>query len=174
MQRGIPNAVFIVPSSLVSAKQTKRQAGKTGGPGRGMCADELVTILKTYLAWRDLNKLGQNFTLVMDNDPTHTSRHFLFMSSQLNVTVLFLPPRSHDLSPPDSHLFGVAKPLWLKQLEINPDANWMKCVRRLIWLMEGLPSGPHIDNYVEKLKACLQAEGKRFDVEYAIMKRARK
>lgn len=49
----------------------------------------------------------------VDRDTTHMQQALPRLTT-IGLTVIHLPPRSHDLSPPGSHFFGVVKNSWRK------------------------------------------------------------
>lgn len=175
MQLDKPNYVALVSSSDIPSMPTEKYVDEDGKEHDGLCAEEMVEIVLGYRRWRKWNGFKEDdFVLIMDNDPSHAAAHFKETMGNLKVRYKCLPPRSHDLSPPDSHLFGVAKNKWSKRVQTEFITSWDKRARLLYELLEGTNPNAHIASYREKLQCCIDANGERFVEAYRKQSRAKK
>lgn len=167
MQMGVPNYVALVSSSDIPSMPTKKFLDENGKEHSGLCAEEMVEIVLGYRRWRKLNGFKEDdFVLVMDNDPSHAAALFKETMGNLKVHFEYLPPRSHDLSPPDSYMFGVAKSKWCQRVQSEFITNWDQRARLLFELLERLNPDAHIASYRLKLQCCIDANGDRFKEQY--------
>ena len=158
---------------LVGKLYLHRTGRKKGQPMTGMGAEEACDMLDKYLKWRTKQcKRGQarRFLLVLDNDPTHKSEEFQAHCAAQQVDLCLLPPRSHDLSPPDSHFFAVAKNAWRSQMSGKHQLTWPDRKKLFIKALLKTNVNPHVVDYELRLEACKMAGGDRFPSQLADLK----
>lgn len=108
--------------------------------------------------------------IVLDRDPTHGEIVDESLR-QMGLTVIRLPPRSHDLSPPDSHFFGVVKNSW-RNLKWDKQAHeWDEVKDIFRQCATTTDVSRHIEDYRLRLQACKRAGGQRFQRELREIKR---
>jgi len=155
----------------ISGKRYFHRAGpKKGQPMTGMGAEEACDMLDRYLKWRTKHcKRGQarRFLLVLDNDPTHKSEEFKAHCAAQGVDLCLLPPRSHDLSPPDSHFFAVAKNAWRQEMSGKHHLTWPDRKKLFRKQLLNTNVNPHVVGYGQRLEACKAAGGDRFPTQLA-------
>ena len=128
-------APFMVPTvardskgNQLSGKRYKYRSGvHIGEPMKGMGGEEAADMLERYLEWRAKHCArghAKRFLLILDNDPAHTSEDFTERCATLGIDYCFLPPRGHDLSPPDSHFFAVVKNAWRRKMFDKDHLTW--------------------------------------------------
>lgn len=179
MQRGM--APFMVPTvardsqgNQLTGKRYKYKRGNNiGDPMKGMGGEEAADMLEKYLEWRvkscDRGK-AKRFLLILDNDPAHVSVEFTERCEKHGISYCFLPPRGHDLSPPDSHFFAVAKNAWRRKMFDNDHLTWPERKELFRKCIYSTKVNPHVVDYELRLKACEMARGHRFATELALLK----
>lgn len=173
LQQRQTNFAQPVSSSKVPSIPVKRQYLKADGtPYKSLSAVELCDILKAYIGFRRKQGLSKEWILVLDRDPTHKSKVFLEFCRQEGVKVMLLPARSHDLSPLDSHFFGVAKGRYYRDVQSRGITDWDTKAQRLQQGLKETKADPHINDYELRLQACLKAKGQRFEDELNALKRS--
>jgi DDE superfamily endonuclease len=149
------------------------QGPKKGQPMLGMGAEEACDMLDVYLRWRKQHckrtEAGR-FLLILDNHPAHKSEEFQTFCEARGVDYMLLPPRSHDLSPPDSHFFAVVKNAWRRKMSGKHHLTWTE--RKDLFKKQILSTkvNPHVVDYGLRLKACEMAQGARFASQLAVLK----
>lgn len=170
----VPTVTRASNGTQISGKRYLHRTGpKKGQPMSGMGAEEACDMLDKYLKWRMRNcRHGQakRFLLILDNDPTHVSVEFEEHCAAQGVDICLLPPRSHDLSPPDSHFFAVAKNAWRRQMANMPHLTWPKRKDMFRKCILKTKANPHVVDYELRLQACSMAKGERFATELAALK----
>lgn len=141
---------------------------------RSLTSNELIMIIQQWKSQLQSNEGRDGVqtrsscrpVLVLDRSALHTSKEFRAAMQELRQEVLFLPPRSHDLDPCDSHFFAVVKNRTKNGIAKSADQSWSSKVAELRKQMDTVQANPHIANYIKKLEACIEAEGRRFDGAY--------
>lgn len=174
LQLGVANYVHTVSSSSVPGERTQTYSKADGQAHTSLSSLELCDILKAYSRFRRQHGLPPRFTLVLDNDPSHKGKAFRTYCKDKNVTLEYLPPRSHDLSPLDSHFFGVVKNNFGKQQATKRNADWRQRCEMLRTLLEKTDSKSHISSYKLRLEACAAAKGQCFEDQLHKLKRQRR
>jgi hypothetical protein len=176
LQLGVStNYVHTVSTSDVPALPKGRSYQKKDGKAHtSLCGRELCDIVKAYKKWRAKQRLPATFTLVLDRDPSHVSKEFREYCDKHGVKIQLLPPRSHDLSPPDSHFFGQVKNKHARWASAHSNADWDKKCLELQRLLQCTSAEPHIRDYELKLKACKKAKGQRFGNELRELRAAQR
>jgi DDE superfamily endonuclease len=146
---------------------------RKGQPMAGMGAEEACDMLDVYLQWRKQHCKRtevKRFLLILDNDPTHKSEEFKAHCAARGVDFFLLPPRSHDLSPPDSYFFAVVKNAWRRAMSDQPHLTWPQ--RKELFNEQILKTkvNPHVVGYSLRLEACKLAKGQRFATQLAALK----
>lgn len=171
LQLGKPNYVHTVSSTQVPGLSVKKYNTAEGGKYKSLSGKELCSVVDKYAQARESNP-GEKWVLVMDGDRTHTSKVFAEHCKAKGYKVLILPPRSHDLSPPDSHFFAQVKNEHARVLSKDPPKSWEQKAKLLQRLLQETNADAHLKAYEQKLRACLLAEGQRFERELAGMRAA--
>lgn len=138
----------------------------SGKNATGLTANELVHIIGEYL-----QQCAQRPKyIVMDRDPTHTQDGVEGRLAQMGLIVRYLPPRSHDLSPPDSHFFAVVKNKWRKKLWESGEHDWDRVKGLFMECARNTDASAHIQDYRLRLQACVLAGGQRFQQQLQHLK----
>lgn len=177
-------APFMVPTvardskgNQLSGKRYKYRSGvHIGEPMKGMGGEEAADMLERYLEWRAKHCArghAKRFLLILDNDPAHTSEDFTERCATLGIDYCFLPPRGHDLSPPDSHFFAVVKNAWRRKMFDKDHLTWPERKELFRKCIYSTKVNPHVVDYELRLKACEMAKGHRFATELASLKSKR-
>ena len=170
---------FNKPTITIPTANTTHQAGrgppspyltKTGKPAKGLTIAEAKHMVDWLLAELYNQHRHKPMLLIVDRHPSHKSPDFIGYCESKNVKVKLLPPRSYDLCPLDSHFFAVVKEGARKMVCTEHIREWTSIVDVLDEKMQSTPAANHIRNYLLKCRACLKAQGHRFDHEYALMK----
>lgn len=135
-----------------------------------LCAPELTSMIAQWKSQLDSAATGEGVhtrsmrkpVLVVDLSSVHTSQEFKAAMQAMRQEVLFLPPRSHDLDPCDSHFFATVKSKTKQALAKSGDHTWAGKVAELRKQMAAVQAAPHIANYMLRLEACINAGGRRF------------
>lgn len=98
--------------------------------------------------------------LIMDRHPVHKSNLIKQACLDYGVDLMLMPPASPDLSPLDSHLFGVVKNAL--HHEHPPERPWPERSKAFIELLEKADASKHIESWKRKLEKCVQAQGWHF------------
>lgn len=155
-----------LPSSVQAA--CKPYLTASGKPAVGLTANEFVAIVGRYL--QQCQEKPQY--IVLDLDPTHVGATKDRLN-ELGLEVIYLPPRSHDLSPPDSHFFGVVKNTWRKLKWDQGVHEWEEATALFRECALQTNVSKHIEDYIMRLEACIRANGRRFQNELRAIKRER-
>ena len=142
----------------------------SGKPASGLTADELIDIIGRYLQQCE----DKPQYIVLDRDPSHTKDGVEGRLADMGLKVMYLPPRSPDLSPPDSHFFGVVKTKWRSLLMESGERDWDKIKELFVQCAQETDATGHIQDYLLRLKACERAGGQRFHKELQALKAGQK
>lgn len=137
-----------------------------GKPAAGLTSSEFVSAVGRYLQQCSVRPEY----IVLDRDPTHGGLVDEALKN-MGLTVLRLPPRSHDLSPPDSHFFGVVKNNWRKLKWDRDVRDWDEVKALFRECATSTDVSKHIEDYRLRLQACRRAGGHRFQQELREIKR---
>jgi DDE superfamily endonuclease len=179
LQKGLPPCIVpTVPRDSKGVQQSGKAYIHKHGPNKGklmsgMGGEEAADMLDTYLEWRRTHcaaDQAKRFLLILDNDPAHTSEDFKKRCKDRGIDYCFLPPRSHDLSPPDSHFFAVAKNEWRRRMYDQDHLTWPERKQLFRKCILSTKVNPHVADYDLRLKACDKAKGHRFATELAALK----
>jgi hypothetical protein len=170
---------FNKPTISIPTATTMHHAGlappspyltKKGNPAKGLTVDEAKHMVDWLLREVYTQHRRKPMLLIVDRHPSHKSPDFIQHCASRNVVVKLLPPRSYDLCPLDSHFFAVVKDGVRQRVCTEHIRNWPAIVDLLEEKMHSTPAANHIRNYLLKLRACLNANGHRFDHEYTVLK----
>jgi hypothetical protein len=163
MQLGVPrNFVYATNPTNVPGMPIKSYANQKGDAHSGLCSAEMCDMVAAYKAQRK-QPASEPWVLILDGDRTHHSAEFNTWCEANNVEKIKLPPRSHDLSPPDSHLFAAAKRRFASTLRHGRFPSWAERARRLHKVLEEESPDAHIEDYKLRVLACISADGDRFE-----------
>ena len=104
---------------------------------------------------------------VCDNAPTHSTPEVKDALRQRGMQLEYLPPRSPDLTPNDSHFNGCCKNQYFAF--INPSGprqakpSWVQAADQFVSLHETQDAHKHIVNWIMRLKLCVEVGGGAFE-----------
>lgn len=108
--------------------------------------------------------------LVWDNAKWHQTPEVLQACERLGLKIYNTPPRSPDLNPNDSNVFGCAKRAYLDQLH-SSSLTWQEKAEELERLLCETDPSAHIQGWVLRLKACVHMKGQDFKQALKDMKK---
>lgn len=143
------NIVMPLSTSKYPGFQAPHETRKSSGkPKHGMCAEEVASIIQrlstTAMKRRGVTH-GSKPLLIMDRHPVHQSSLVKQACLANEIDLMLMPPASPDLSPLDSHLFGVVKNALRR--EHPPERPWAERSSEFIRLLETANAAKHIESW---------------------------
>ena len=131
---------------------------KHGLDGQEM-SDILLHVSKAAMKKTGVQK-GRKPLLIMDRHPAHRSSLFKDACKANGIELMLMPPGSPDLSPLDSHLFGVVKNAVHR--DHPQERPWAERSKAFIRQLELADAARHIESWKHKIEKCVQANGWHF------------
>ena len=120
---------------------------------------QFVELLEEGLLWSaHAMGLGDDFILMQDNDPKHTSRYAREYLESQGITVLEWPPQSPDLNPIE-HLWAILKHK-LRETGLLDGESMMQAVRRVWESLDKSYLEALVKSMPNRLRAVIKSRGR--------------
>jgi hypothetical protein len=142
-----------------------------GKPSNSMKGAEYASVLRQCLQRLRFPERGGPSTracspavLLHDRDPAHTSLVCRAAAKEEGVLIKLLPSSSPDLTPLDASFFGAIATKWRRQC-VQQRLTWHDRAK-LFWdLLHSEDPEPHLQRWVQALKACVRTGGGHIERE---------
>lgn len=177
MRKGWQPVVKVLTGSDYPSMKPLQEYAKadTTTPER-LTAQEYIKLLEEALP--QLTKRGEDVKVAVLHDKAtpHTAKKTKQWAAQYKagpLQLMLLPTDSPDLTPLDSHYWGVVKHK-LATAQAQGSLDWDATCCAALKIMAETPVDPHIDDVPLRLKACVSSSGWCIDQDLKKLKQARK
>lgn len=155
-----PNIVIPLNTSTLDEGPQNKFVDDEGKEHASLTAAEMVKQLEQHLLPAIPRRHSRPPILMMDLDSAHYSKLTRKFCEAQGIHATYLPAHSPDLSPLDSHMFGVARNRYQRE-HPTPDASWSIRSRRFLEILRDVDSLAHITSWDKKLDGVVKARGYR-------------